>query len=235
MVVTRFNPTTNGALHVGHIYTLIFNERLAHNQNGKFYIRFDDTSPPAASLPDEKRQRVMDNQHDDIEWLDVDIDGWQLQSELCEEVTYNLDALGFDPMVDILEGYHTLPIVVRMIGTGWFPYPYVPQQTAERVMMDHMLGVTHVIRGEEFFSEFSLYSYFCEKFDFKSPEFIFLPRLMGKNGDISKTNGGYTIAEFRSDGYSPDDVKRLISKAALIYPNNGWNFANLKPNPRLDV
>ena len=30
MIVTRFNPSCNGPLHVGHIMTLLVNEQFAH-------------------------------------------------------------------------------------------------------------------------------------------------------------------------------------------------------------
>ena len=44
MNITRFNPSTNGGLHLGHIYALLVNERFAHDRDGMFYVRFDDTS-----------------------------------------------------------------------------------------------------------------------------------------------------------------------------------------------
>ena len=42
MNTTRFNPTPNGALHLGHVYNILFNEQFAHNNGGKFYVRFED-------------------------------------------------------------------------------------------------------------------------------------------------------------------------------------------------
>jgi hypothetical protein len=128
-----------------------------------------------------------------------------------------------------------LPLFTRMIGTGWLPFPYAPQETGERVIMDHMSDVTHVIRGEEFSTEFGLYWYFCELFDVSVPKFVFLPRLMGKFGDISKTNGGYTIAELRGKGYTAQDLKDLIVNAVLNWTTYGWHLYNLKPNPRIDI
>ena len=40
MNVTRFNPTANGPLHVGHIYSALINETLA-GPAGKFIVRID--------------------------------------------------------------------------------------------------------------------------------------------------------------------------------------------------
>jgi len=121
------------------------------------------------------------------------------------------------------------------LGMTYIPYPYAPQQIAERVVMDHMIGVTHLIRGEDFVTEYSLYRYFCYLFDYKPPEFIFLPRLMSATGDISKTNGGYTLAELRGMGYTAKDVKSILENAVLYYPNNGWELYNLRSNPRINL
>ena len=44
MVNTRLNPTLNGTVHLGHLFTLLVNEYYAHSRNGKFFIRFDDDS-----------------------------------------------------------------------------------------------------------------------------------------------------------------------------------------------
>ena len=137
-------------------------------------------------------------------------------------------------MPEIKSDKHKHPFFIRM-GTDYLIYPYVVQQTAERVVMDYMLNITHVIRGEDFVSEYSLYCYFCQRFWFPTPEFIFLPRLAGSYGDISKTKGGYKVSDFRNNGYTPEKLKAMIAKACLWYPNNGYELYNIKPNPRINL
>lgn len=234
--ITRWNPTTNGALHLGHVYSLIVNEHFAHEfGGGEFIVRFDNDSPPTWAFSEQRRKELLDAQWRDIQWLDFNVDNWQVQTDMQKDVHEILAKLGHKPMIDNAEGTHILPLFVRMMGTNWLPYPYVPQQTAERVVMDHMIGTTHIIRGEEFSVEFALYHYFCEQFKYSPPKFIFLPRLTSKEGDISKHCGGYTISEFRGKGYTPDDIKNLLAEACLYWPANGWDFYNMKPNPRIDV
>ena len=41
--VTRFAPSPTGFLHIGGVYTALINERIAHNNNGTFYLRIEDT------------------------------------------------------------------------------------------------------------------------------------------------------------------------------------------------
>jgi len=230
MIVTRFNPSANGPLHIGHVMTLLVNEQFAHQNGGKFLIRFDDTTPPM--LP-KQIAKIVINQRETIEWLDVQVDGWKIESEILSDVRDRLDRLGHVYVNDF--GYHELPVFTRHINTPWVAFPYVPQQTAERVVMDNMDGITHLIRGEEFALEYSLYRYKCDQFKFTAPKFFSLPRLVGKYGDISKTAGGYSIAELRGEGYTAQELKDMLAKACLYCPQNGWQLYNLKREPRIDL
>jgi glutamyl/glutaminyl-tRNA synthetase len=235
MNITRFSPTTNGALHLGHIFTLIFNEQFAHQSGGKFYVRFDDTSN-AVTLEMEHPERsedIIKRQKEDIEWLGVNVDGWQKQSDIIDEVheilSKNKKYAHFnDPYP------HDMPVAIRM-NSSWVAYPYVPEQTSTRVIMDNMLGITHVIRGDDFLTEYSLYRYFCDLFELPAPQFIHLPKLAGIGGDISKTSGGYTLAELRSCGYNKDDILHILKTSCLLWYNNDWSLYNLKQYPRIKL
>lgn len=235
MVVTRFNPSVSGKLHLGHIFTLLVNEYYAHSRGGKFHIRFDDDNLLVHPFTDDEMERTIKSQVEDMEWLDVKIDGeYIFQSELHHHVDAILKNLGYEAIPDAKQGEYKIPYFIRM-GTTYIPYPYTARQTVERVIMDNMLKVTHVIRGDDFSTEFSLYCYFCQRFNLPTPEFIFLPRLISIFGDISKTNGGYKIADFRDNGYSAEQLKRMLAEACLIYPNNGWEIYNIKSNPKINL
>jgi glutamyl/glutaminyl-tRNA synthetase len=233
MITTRFNPSCNGDLHLGHLFTLLVNEHFSHSTGGKFYVRLDDVYP---KIPKECIDEIAKHHIRTITALDIPVDGWERQSKLMEE-TYSLfektaffqDAF---PEDDI---YPKLPIYVSKLQTTWLAYPYVPRQTLERVYQDYRLGITHVIRGEEFATEYSLYHYFCYKLRINCPNFIYLPRLIGRDGDISKTAGGYTIRDFLCKGYSSKEIKDMVAKACLILPANGWDLWNIKKEPRIDL
>jgi glutamyl/glutaminyl-tRNA synthetase len=233
-VITRFSPSANGSLHLGHVYALLVNERFAHETSGKFFVRFDDTSQAIYVEMEhpERVDKIIAKQKKDIKWLGIDVDGWERQSDLLKEVHKEMTSFGYGHLTDVYP--HDLPQSVRF-GSAWIPYPYTANQTAERVLMDYNLGITHVIRGEDFLTEYALYRYFCEVFHKPAPQFIFLPRLSGLSGDISKTNGGYKISDFRASGYSPEDVIMLLEKSCLIWWKRGWNLYNLKSNPRIDL
>ena len=58
---------------------------------------------------------------------------------------------------------------------------------------------------------------------------------MGKCGDISKTSGGYTVAELKANGWTPEDIFDLLEKACLNWYESGWGLHNLKPDPKVDL
>ena len=232
MVCTvRFNPTCTGALHLGHAYTLLVNEWYAKERGGRLLVRFDDTH---ANKVDGRVNvpAVREQMRRDIEWLGVDVDGWFSEEEMAPEVERRMADAGFAP-----------PPYMDPVGAatfishprGWAAYPYQPLLSAERALLDDMMGVTHVIRGEELATDLSLHSWFCDLFGLAIPKFIYLPRVEGSRGDISKTAGGCTLAELRGNGYTPHAVRQLLGQGCLIVEASGWGLENLKAQPRVAV
>lgn len=232
-VVTRFSPTPNGPLHLGHLFTLLVNEQFAHLNGGKFIVRFDDIVQMLAPFPKDKIQRIAQQQREIIEWFEIEVDEWIWESDLLPETERTLKLFKYVPLPQAKADEEVVPLFIK--EPGWFAIPYVPKETVERVIMDNMIGATHIIRGDDFCTEYSLYCYFCQTFNFPIPEFVFLPRLAGAKGDISKTGGGYTLVELRADGYTAQQLKAMMRKACLIVPGNGWQLHNIKSYPRINI
>lgn len=230
--VCRFSPSSNGSLHLGHLFTIFVNEYYAHSNNGKFIVRFDDATNLVRSMPKGKPEKIMKYQREDIEWMEFEVDEWIYESEIHHEVRERLHKLGWKDIYEAPLGSEIAPMVMKE-EKGWVAIPYVPNMTAERVVMDNMIKTTHIIRGDDFMTEFSLYSYFCQIFEFHTPEFVFLPRLTGIRGDISKTAGGFKIADLRSNGYTPQEIRTMMAKACLISPGNGFQLYNIKSYPQV--
>jgi glutamyl/glutaminyl-tRNA synthetase len=234
MANTRFSPTLNGSMHLGHLFSLLVNEYIAHTTEGKFYVRFDDENFLIQNYSPKRINYIRQSYIQDIEWFGFKVDGWIKQSDIIKDVTKTIYDLGYDLSPDENTIDYIVPLSVRM-GMEWVAFPYVPQQTAERVVMDNMSNITDVIRGDDFLTEYSLYYYFCDKFKLPKPKLAFIPRLCSIRGDISKKAGGYKISELRSDGYAPEEIIYMMIKACLYYPENGWELYNIKRNPQLSI
>ncbi|SEG71211.1 glutamine--tRNA ligase/YqeY domain fusion protein [Paenibacillus sp. UNC499MF] len=63
---TRFPPEPNGYLHIGSAYAIHTNYSVAHNFNGTFHLRFDDTNPLKEDI--EYVNAIIE----DLKWLGYD-------------------------------------------------------------------------------------------------------------------------------------------------------------------
>jgi glutaminyl-tRNA synthetase len=65
-IVTRFPPEPNGYLHVGHVMSICLNFGVGEENNGRTFLRFDDTNPGK-----EREEYVRAIEHD-VHWLGFD-------------------------------------------------------------------------------------------------------------------------------------------------------------------
>ena len=226
---TRFNPSCNGGLHLGHMYVALINEAVAHTSGGRFCVRFEDTAVSSKHLLSLAQQhRIGVAQQEDIAWLGIPVDDWVWQSDIDAEVTRLLrEQFNYAPPPD--EPWR----FTEIIGNTFRFYPYAPTLTCRKVVMDWLSGINCLIRGIDLASEFSLYQFFCGMFGLPEPRHIHLPRLQGPEGDVSKTNGSTTIADLRARGMTPAEVRGLIERACLSNDTLPWALHNLNPEPRL--
>jgi len=89
-VVTRFPPEPNGFLHIGHAKSICLNFGVAAENNGKTYLRFDDTNPGKESEAYAKAIK------EDVRWL-----GFQWDHRLTHASDY-FDKL-FESAVCLIE------------------------------------------------------------------------------------------------------------------------------------
>jgi len=231
MINTRFNPSANGGLHLGHVYIALINEALARNSGGGFFVRWDDNNPPYKIWGRERLDAVCAAQREELEWLGFRADAWIQQSRIEEETTAELAALGWVPMAED-DPIHT----PELISEPYIPlYPCTPTLTAYKVVMDWQMGVNLLVRGIDLITEYAHYQYYCRMFDLPQPRHVYLPRLGMAGWDISKSHGthGATIMELRSAGYTPGQIRDMVGKACLRWYVNGWTLENIKPEPRL--
>jgi nondiscriminating glutamyl-tRNA synthetase len=100
------------------------------------------------------------------------------------------------------------PVIVRADGT--------PAYNFAVVIDDALMGVTHVVRGEDHISNTPRQILLYEALGFTPPAFAHLAMVMGPDhAPLSKRHGATSVAEFRSKGYLPE---ALVNYLALI----GW-------------
>ncbi len=93
-----------------------------------------------------------------------------------------------------------------------------PTYNFAHIIDDLEMGVTHVMRGEEFISSTPKYLSLYEALDIQPPVFVTLPPIMAPDGKkkLSKRDGAKDILDYKKEGYLPE---AMINFLALI----GWN------------
>lgn len=96
----------------------------------------------------------------------------------------------------------------------------MPTYNLANVIDDHLMGITHVIRGVEYLSSTPKYNYLYRALGWSIPLYIHLPVVMkDKQRKLSKRHGDASFDDFLKKGYLKE---ALINYIALL----GWSPGN---------
>ena len=93
-----------------------------------------------------------------------------------------------------------------------------PTYNFANVIDDHLMQITHVIRGDEFISSTAKHALLYDLLGFDRPNWVHLAPILGPDGKkkLSKRDGDVNVLDYKSKGYLPESV---INFLALL----GWN------------
>ncbi len=93
-----------------------------------------------------------------------------------------------------------------------------PTYHLANVIDDHMMGITHIMRAQEWIPSGPLHVLLYQAFGWTLPLYCHLPMVMGKDGQkLSKRHGATAVSEFRAAGYLPEAI---INHISLL----GWSY-----------
>ncbi|MDD5475669.1 MAG: glutamate--tRNA ligase, partial [Syntrophales bacterium] len=95
-----------------------------------------------------------------------------------------------------------------------------PTYHLANVVDDHLMGITHIIRGEEWLSSVPKHIYLYHAFGWEVPIFVHLPLLLNADrSKLSKRQGDVAVESYLDRGYLPEALLNFI---ALL----GWHTAD---------
>ena len=264
IVATRFAPSPTGPLHIGGVRTALFNWLFSKNNNGKFYLRIEDTDKERSK--DEYKKQIIQSlqwiglQHDDKEYIQSE--KIKKHQEIVEELlkkgfaykcycteeeikeqkdkakkrgipfiynrkwrdSKNLEIpKNVDPVIrfkskisgntiikDLVQGEVNISnsiiedfIILRKDGT--------PTYQLSAVADDHLMNITHVIRGDDHkintFKQKQIY----EAMKWKIPEFAHIPLIHSESGSkLSKRDKASTIDDYIKLGVLSDALRNYL-------------------------
>jgi len=93
----------------------------------------------------------------------------------------------------------------------------MPTYNFANVVDDHLMNITHVVRGSEYLSSTPKYNLLYDAFGWDKPEYVHLPPVMkDQQHKLSKRNGDASFGDLLDKGYLPEAVLNYI---ALL----GWS------------
>ncbi len=96
-----------------------------------------------------------------------------------------------------------------------------PTYHLANVVDDHLMGITHVIRGDEWISSTPKHVLLYQSFGWESPQFIHMPLLLGTDGKkLSKRRNPTSIFYYRDSGYLPEAFLNFLTLMGYSMPSD---------------
>ena len=88
----------------------------------------------------------------------------------------------------------------------------MPTYNFANVVDDHLMGITHVVRGNEYLSSAPKYNLLYQAFGWEVPEYVHCaPVMKDKTHKLSKRNGDASFQDLMAKGYLPEAVINFIA------------------------
>jgi glutamyl-tRNA synthetase len=100
---------------------------------------------------------------------------------------------------------------------------------------DSLMGITHVVRGEDHLSNTPRQLLILQALGLSAPDYAHISLVLGEDGaPLSKRNGSRSINQLREEGYFPLALVNMLARIGHHYENEGLlNFAELKQHFQL--
>ncbi len=97
----------------------------------------------------------------------------------------------------------------------------LPTYNFAHIVDDAVMGVTHVMRGQEYLSSMGNYLALYDALEIPRPVFVHLPHILAPTGNkkLGKRDGAKSVTEYRNDGILPE---AMLNYLAML----GWNEGN---------
>ena len=101
-----------------------------------------------------------------------------------------------------------------------------PTYHLANVIDDHLMGITHIMRAQEWIPSGPLHILLYEAFGWTPPLYCHLPMVMGKDGQkLSKRHGSTAVKDFREKGYLPEALMNYVSMVGWSYDDKREFFS----------
>lgn len=87
-----------------------------------------------------------------------------------------------------------------------------PTYNFANVVDDHLMEISHVMRGKEYLDQTAKYNLLYEAYGWEKPTYIHVAMVLGEDGNkLSKRNGDASFMDLYHDGYLPEAIVNYLS------------------------
>jgi glutamyl-tRNA synthetase len=234
-VRTRIAPSPTGIPHIGTARQSLFDYLLAKKYKGKFILRIEDT--------DQKRfvAGSIEAMYEINEFLGlVPNEGPYFQTKRLAKyqkiaqklvdlgVAYSdqgairikMPKTGYTTWKDLIQGKISIPnaevddkVLLKSDG--------IPTYHLAVVVDDHLMEISHVIRGAEWIVSTPVHLVLYEALGWKPPIFMHTPLILGPDkSKLSKRHGAKNVLQYRDEGYLSEAINNFLFYLGFSYKDN---------------
>lgn len=248
-VRVRIAPSPTGNPHIGTAWQALFDYVFAKKNNGKFIFRLEDTD--RERLVPGSVEVIKET----LNWLELPYDegpdkdggfGPYVQSERIEIYKKYADELLEKGLAYKDEGAIRFKVAKEgetswtdLIGNKKITFKNETQEdfvilktdgyptyNFANVIDDHLMEISHVIRGNEFVSSTPKHLMLYQAFGWTPPEFAHLPVLVGADrSKLSKRHGAKSALEFRDEGFLREAILNFLALLGWTHPEGREIFS----------
>ncbi|MGD1817189.1 MAG: glutamate--tRNA ligase [Pleomorphochaeta sp.] len=111
-----------------------------------------------------------------------------------------------------------------------------PTYHLANVVDDHLMGITHIMRAQEWIPSGPLHVILYKAFGWEPPIYCHLPMVMGKDGQkLSKRHGSTSVRDFREKGYLPEALMNYVTLVGWSYDDKSEFFTKEELEKVFDI
>lgn len=96
-----------------------------------------------------------------------------------------------------------------------------PTYNFANVVDDHLMGITHVVRGHEYLDQTAKYNLLYDAFGWEKPTYLHVAMVLGEDGNkLSKRNGDASFMDLYNEGYLPAAIVNYLCLLGWSPPTN---------------
>ena len=235
IVRTRIAPSPTGIPHIGTARQALFDFLLAKKYSGQFILRIEDTDQKRfvpgsieamyeinqflGLVPDEgpyfQTKRLKLYQKYAKQLVDK---GVAYESEGAIRV--KMPKTGYTVWKDLIQGKISIPneevddkVLLKSDG--------IPTYHLAVVVDDHLMEITHIIRGAEWIVSTPVHLALYQALGWKPPIFMHTPLILGPDrAKLGKRHGAKNVLQYRDEGYLPEAINNFLFYLGFSYKDN---------------